>query len=548
MPLIDGKYEIISERPLDPEQTIFEATAPDGGAVHIVWYELDAGREAHFEQYRRILKRLKRKERAAVRDVVSRPGAHYVVWTPPGDARPAPADEELEVELANSGYRAADADVRRNGRRPTVYGLAFAGTQLPLAEAPRDEPRPRPPERALEPPAWLLTVVATLLLGSAATLLLSAGLAARSNVEVVVVPEVREIEVNEATSLLHRLGLTIQAAPIASSEEAGTVLRSEPEPGSQLRPGRTVRLSYALPPGSVTPTEVPRVVARQYPGEAERSLGEAGLLLGSVSRIPAEQAAGLVIAQSPAAGTMTGEGREVDLLVSAGPDEQLTFLPNLVGMPVDDARYLARLAGLRPERIVDEEVPAAADSAGTVLAQSLRPNQPVELDSAVLRLVVARPRQTVPAGDGLPSLVGLSPDEAREVLPGASLEVEEISDRTLPEGIVSQSPSAGAPRSREVTLLVNVHPVPIPRPGVSARVREPEPRELTFRWFIEPGIGEQRARVYATTLEGDRTLVLAEDVRGGEIVAGSWRTTYPGPVRFNLTLNDQPYGIELLAH
>jgi hypothetical protein len=41
--------------------------------------------------------------------------------------------------------------------------------------------------------------------------------------------------------------------------------------------------------------------------------------------------------------------------------------------------------------------------------------------------------------------------------------------------------------------------------------------------------------------------VLREQVRGGETLRGVWTTTAPGPVRFTLTLNRQPYGGDLLV-
>jgi beta-lactam-binding protein with PASTA domain len=554
MPLFDGKYEIISERALGPQQTLFEATSPDGETVRIVWYELTPEQEPRFEHYRRTVKRLKRAERAAVYDVVSRPGAHYVAWRPAGEARPAAADDELEAELSSAGYRIEDGDVRRGPRKPMLYGLSFDGTALPQPLAdPNERPARSARPRHFVPSAWLVTAVATLLLLAGSAIFLRAGLGVRSNDELVIVPALNGSEVNEAARKLHGLGLAVEPVPLASDLPAGTVLKSEPEAGSQLRPGRSVRLAYALPPGSVTPAEVPRVVARRYPEEAEQSLAGAGLKLGKVSRIPAEQAEGLVISQSPAAGTVVGEGSEVDLLVSAGPSEQKTFLPDLTGMPIEEARYLARLAGLSPERIIEEPVPAGRGSAGTVLAQSIRPNQPVSRDEVVVRLVVARPEGSARSGDaGLPSFVGMSLDEARRMAEALglrpTLRVEEVSDRALPEGVVDQSPPPGTSEATELALVVNAHPVPVPRPDVRARVREPEPRELAFRWFIEPGIPRLQARVYATTLEGDAILVHEEKVGGGDTVSGAWRTTYPGPVRFHLTLNDQPYGVEQLAH
>jgi beta-lactam-binding protein with PASTA domain len=372
---------------------------------------------------------------------------------------------------------------------------------------------------------------------------------ARSNDTLVVMPALIGSDVNEALRRLHGLGLEVVAGPLASDRQAGTVLKVEPEAGSQLRPGRTVRLSYALPPGSVTPTEVPRVVARRYPEEAEQSLAERGLVLGTISRIPAEQAAGLVISQSPAAGAMVGEGSAVDLLISDGPSESMTFLPDLTGMPIEEARYLARLAGLGPERIIEDDVPAGRGSNGMVMAQSLRPNQPIAREDAVLRLIVARSRRAPEtASQSLPSFVGLTLEEARELAAGLTVEIDEISDRVLPEGVVDQVPSAASASEGEVTLVVNIHPVPIPRPEARARVRRPEPRSLRYGWFIEPGIPSQEARVQAITLDGDITLVRVAEVRGGQELTGVWRTNYPGPVRFSLTLNGQPYGGDQLGH
>lgn len=551
MPLFDGKYEIINERALSPEQTLFEATAPNGEAVRIVWYELKPEQEGRFEEYRRTVKRLKRSQRAAVYDVVSRPGAHYVAWQDPGEARPVPPDSELESALAAAGYHRNDAEVRRTRWGPVLYGLAFDGAALPQRPPAADRPAGRPvPRRPFEPQAWLVTSVVTAVLLAGSAGLVAGGWNLRSNDRLLIVPSLAGSGVNEAADRLNSLGLVAEPVPLASELPAGTVLKSEPPSGSQLRPGRSVRLAYAMPPGSVTPTEVPRVVATRYPADVEERLGGAGLRLGNVSRVPAEQAEGLVISQSPPAGSVVGEGNEVNLLVSAGPREQMTFLPELVGLPVEEARYLARVAGLSPERIIEEEVPGSRGTDGTVLAQSLRPNQPIPRSDAVLRLIVAQPERLLQAESeqGLPSFVGLDLEAARERAGRLQVRVEEISDRSLPEGVVDQSPSAGSTGAQRLALVVNLHPVPVPRPTVSARVREPEPRELRFQWFIEPGIPRQDARVYATTLEGERSLVHREVVHGGETVSGAWHTAYPGPVRFSLTLNGQPYGVEQLAN
>src|SRR5690625_4580357 len=130
MPLIDGKYELLGEHAGAPGQTVMSAAAPDGSAVNLVWFDLEPHEETLFEQYRRALRRIKREGRAALYDVVSRPGAHYVVWQVDAEARPARPDRELEELLEQFGYEPEHADVRKLDGLPVLFGLAFDGTAI----------------------------------------------------------------------------------------------------------------------------------------------------------------------------------------------------------------------------------------------------------------------------------------------------------------------------------------------------------------------------------------------------------------------------------
>ena len=76
MALLDGTYEIINRKALGEKQAQFEATAPDGSPVRIIWYEITVEQEQRFESYRRTLRQLNQLGLAALYDVVSRPGAH----------------------------------------------------------------------------------------------------------------------------------------------------------------------------------------------------------------------------------------------------------------------------------------------------------------------------------------------------------------------------------------------------------------------------------------------------------------------------------------
>ena len=544
MPLLDGKYEIHGERAIGPGVTAFNATAPDGAPVRVEWFELPVEEEAAFERYRRLLKRLTREGRAHIQDVVARPGARYVAWYLPTAGSGATRDADLEDALREAGYDPGGGDVRRVDGQARLVALPF-GAPVPAPAATATDAAGTAPARRWTPPAspavrhWLWS----LLLLAASVALAFVGFARRANDAVIVLPDVVGSAYAEAAPQLYELGLRVSPNPVATDDQpAGSVLASDPGPGQTLRPGREVRLSVALPTGQLAPTDVPRLVGMTSAAEAVDALERAGLRLGRLVRLHVDAPADVVLAQAPAAGHTVGRGAAVDLLVSLGPRAAKTFVPDLVGLPLEEATALAVIAGLAESQVVVERLPSDAAASGTVLAQSLAPYRDVVVAEAVLRLIVAA---GPPAVDerGLPVLGGLSEAEARALAAGFVIETSYVSEIGLPNGVVAQSLPPGAlPADGPLRLTVNAQPVAVPIPRVDVTVRRPAPRALSYLWFIEPGIPRVTAEVTATTLEGERFLVARREVRGGGRVAGSWTTNYPGVVRFELTLNGEPYG------
>jgi len=542
VPLLDGKYEIHGERAVGRGMTAFSATAPDGAPVRVEWLELPPEDEAAFERYRRLLKRLAREGRAAIQDVVARPGARYVAWYLPPDGSGAAHDTGLETALREAGYDPADADVRRIDGGPRLVALPF---RTPVATATGGATDPRQPELRWRWPAvaplarsWLLS----LLLLATSGVLLIVGFTRRANDQVVVLPDVIGTPYAESAARLHALGLRVSPNPVATDEHpAGAVLASEPGAGLTLRPGREVRLSVALPAGQLAPTSIPRLVGQTSTGAID-ALERSGLKLGRLVRIHVDAPADVVLAQSPAAGSTVGRGAAIDLVVSLGPRPKKTFVPDLVGLPLADATALALIAGLTEAQVVVERLPSDVAPRGTVLAQSLAPYRDVVVHEAILRLIVA---DGPPVADtlGLPVLGGLSEAAARDLAAGFAIETVYVSELGLPNGVVGQSlPPGTRPGDGRLVLTVNAQPVAVPIPRVDVTVRQPEPRALPYLWFIEPGIPQVLAEVTATTLEGEVFVVARTQVRGGGRVDGTWTTTYPGVVRFDLTLNGEPYG------
>ena len=549
MPLLDGKYEILAERPLAPGVVRFDATTAAGLPVRVVWYELTPDEEPAFERYRRALRRLTREGLTDVLEVVSRPGARYVAWRDERtESSPLDTEGRLAARLSEVGLAPGNARVRVSDDGPRVSDLPFGAGVAPervasATEAPREVKRRGLRTLSDGALSWALAGV-LLLLALAAW---SGGFLLRTNDRLVTVPEPSGPHVEGLVERLVTLGLQVEPVPLASDAPAGTVLSLDPAPGTALRPGRSVRVSYAVPPGRLAPATVPAVLGMDSDGAAAR-LRAAGLEIGRLARVHEAAPAGVVLSQSETPGTTVGVGSAVDLVLSLGPAPETTFLPDLVGLPEAEARALADVSGLGSDQVVVERVDTAGAVPGTVVDQSLAPYRRVQLDTVVLRLLVAGAASSPSDEEGLPNLAGLSEADARALAAGFAVRVSYLEDGNLPDGVVWQSLRPGAgPSDGPLELAVNVRPVPIPLPRVEAIVRRPQLRDVPYVWFIEPGIPTQIAQVTAVTLEGVRTLVRSASVRGGDRLEGSWRTTYPGPVRFELTLNGEPYGGELLV-
>jgi hypothetical protein len=236
------------------------------------------------------------------------------------------------------------------------------------------------------------------------------------------------------------------------------------------------------------------------------------------------------------------------MLVSDGPRPERSFLPDLVGRDLDEARTLARLAGLPADRVLVDRVARSDVPVGRVVGMTPAAWHPLRIDDVTLRLLVADPSGAAPLDGGeaaaaVQDLVGLSVTEARErlIAAGREVHVERTVSRRLPNGVVLQDPPPGSREAGPVRLLVNARPVTLPVPEPVATVLAPRLRWVPYRFLIEPGIPTQSAVVRARTADGEEVVVLRREVVGGDVLEGAWPTVTPGPVTFELALNDVPY-------
>jgi beta-lactam-binding protein with PASTA domain len=126
-------------------------------------------------------------------------------------------------------------------------------------------------------------------------------------------PRLVGLPVADARSRLRDLGLRSSVDRIESSEPAGTVVEQAPAPGAEVRKGETVTLTVSSGPATVA---VPDVTGldEQTARQVLETAGFAVEIVDEPTTDPADD--GLVVGQTPSAGTQRSAGTVVTLRVA----------------------------------------------------------------------------------------------------------------------------------------------------------------------------------------------------------------------------------------
>jgi eukaryotic-like serine/threonine-protein kinase len=255
----------------------------------------------------------------------------------------------------------------RNRRSPagrTRVDQDVAGP--PVVEEDEYAPPPRPPE--IWP--WLLLLLLVVIGGLLAAYFLTRDNGnKKSSASAVTVPAVVGLKQSNAIKQLDERGLVPQLAAGPSKFPAGTVFAQDPGAGTSLNRASLVKVSVS----SAAQISVPNVVGSSTSVAVSR-LKDAGLQ-SQVTTVADTAAPGVVVKQTPVAGTRVAKGSTVALNVSKGE----ATVPDVRGQPASDAKAALQTAGLLP---VEFKVPSAQPK-GTVTAQNPLPNKTVPRGSKV---------------------------------------------------------------------------------------------------------------------------------------------------------------------
>jgi serine/threonine-protein kinase len=324
------------------------------------------------------------------------------------------------------------------GTDPTALGPSYTG-------APNYEP-PRRNGVFIAVLVVLLALLGVLLFFFARTVLGDEGGAAQ-----VTVPNVVGMQREEAEATLADQGL--KATPqfqASTTVEANRVISQQPGANATADKDSTVVIVVSQP---ATTAAVPNVVG-QTEEQARSSLTQAGFtnISRSTQQVQDTTKKGLVISQNPAAGATSPKDQAIQLVVGTGPDQ--VTLPDVVGLPYDQAVNELVASGISSDNIQRVDQPSQQQAAGNVIGT--QPSGTVATNQKLQVLVSSGP-PTAP----VPSVVNLTQEGAERQLQSAGFVVSVTSTELKPGDpgigrVVDQDPAAGTTLAEGETVTITV--------------------------------------------------------------------------------------------
>ncbi len=271
-------------------------------------------------------------------------------------------------------------------------------------------------------------------------------------------PSVVGLSFEEAARVLRQARLD----PVAFVENvpgtpADTVTSQAPVAGATVKRGRSVSLGVNSPSAAA---RAPDLVGSSRADALARAV-QLNLGVERVDYRPDASPAGTVLEQTPKAGTALGDGAELQLVVSSGPQRASAELPDLAGMDVDAA--VSRLHELGFREV--ESVPATVsfDRPGSVTGMRPAAGGKVALSTPVSLFYAVSGRNVVK----VPEVAGMPLWRAQLALQASQLRIGHVAyvqDASKPGGVVKVEPSGYTIPGAALQVTVNGTPSDSPLP------------------------------------------------------------------------------------
>lgn len=162
-------------------------------------------------------------------------------------------------------------------------------------------------------------------------------------------PDLMGKTLEEALKLAQEEGVKIkQGKEVYSSDYSeGRVCVQTPEPGTDMPKEGTITINLSKGPKEGT---VPRVVG-MHKDQVEAFLKEQGYKLGSVKTTTSPEEEGLVLEQTPEAGSTADKETQIDIVVSDGKGKEMGTVPSVTKLSLKEAEKQIKAAGFEPGEV-----------------------------------------------------------------------------------------------------------------------------------------------------------------------------------------------------
>lgn len=320
--------------------------------------------------------------------------------------------------------------------------------------------------------AVIIILVLALVIGRAAGLFRFGGTGTTQEEDSgqVKVPNVVGMSLDDAKAELNDAGLgwKIGKQEESAKYEKGYVMAQDPKNGEKVKKNTQITLDVSTGKTDEQ-VEVPNVVG-QDEADAQKTLEDAGFKVESAA-VYSSQPQGEVVSTDPEAGTQAAKGSTVTIQVSKG--EQKISVPDVRGTDENTAKSTLSGAGLNVTVTTDYSDSVAQ---GNVISQD--PSGGTKVDAgANVNIVVSLGSRPV----SVPSVVGVSESNARQLIASAGLSVGSVTYRedSAPAGqVISCDPGVGASVSRGASVNLVVSQGQSSSPGDSTEApEEPDTEE-----------------------------------------------------------------------
>ena len=199
----------------------------------------------------------------------------------------------------------------------------------------------------------------------------------------ITVPKVEGMKLNEIEDFLDEQSLQyfISDSSFSSSKEPFTVTKQDPQPGAKVKENRKIYITYNMKTAPMI--KMPKLIDGSVKN-AQMILKTSDLQVGKIEYVPDLQQNAvlkqLVNGKEVVPGAPIPKGSTVDLVVGDGLGNAEFQMPNVVGMPADEATTLLVGAGLQMGAV--QYIPAPnGEAEGTVVRQ-----RPVSTPGAKIRV------------------------------------------------------------------------------------------------------------------------------------------------------------------